>query len=193
MSLKTLMESEMEHGWQARVESTTLRIWDTGWGLLVLPWRLNGDPMTVPSDGWGPSSVSSNVGWAQYLLWALLRMLFFYYEIEFVLRAWTGFLSFSVCCCFCQSCHSQLFTVRLLLRAGSAPSSGPQSGQVLGGLLRTGLAVSSGPFLWDLISNNCHFLVGIREWCALLSSFCSEWTWACPLTPHRVTSSLNRM
>jgi len=28
--LKTLMESEMEHGWQARVESTTLRIWDTG-------------------------------------------------------------------------------------------------------------------------------------------------------------------
>ena len=30
---KTLMESEMEHGWQVRVESTTLRIWDTGWVL----------------------------------------------------------------------------------------------------------------------------------------------------------------
>lgn len=51
MSLKTLMESEMEHGWQARVESTTLRIWDTGWVLPVLPLRLNGDSMTVPSDG----------------------------------------------------------------------------------------------------------------------------------------------
>ena len=50
MSLKILMESEMEHGWQARVESTTLRIWDTGRGLPVLPWRLDGDPTTVPSD-----------------------------------------------------------------------------------------------------------------------------------------------
>lgn len=51
MSLKALMESEMEHGWQAGVESTTLRIWDTGWVLPVLPLRLNGDSMTVPSDG----------------------------------------------------------------------------------------------------------------------------------------------
>ena len=50
MSLKILIESEMEHGWQARVESTTLRIWDTGRGLPVLPWRLDGDPTTVPSD-----------------------------------------------------------------------------------------------------------------------------------------------